>query len=78
MNPRRNCLVCDGSMELGFPLDQAHNPVRAQQEWWQGNPQRSIWMGLKKPERKYKIIAMRCTKCGFIMEFAQPDESGDE
>lgn len=64
------CLVCGASTEEGFLLDQGHNALRSQQEWWQGQPVPSFWMGLKKPEERFRVQAMRCTACGFLMAFA--------
>ncbi len=75
MKPRQICPICGGSTEVGFSLDRGDNDRRRQEEWWAGKPERSFWTGIKKPERCYKITTLRCKKCGYLMEFANPDEA---
>lgn len=75
MISRQKCQVCGASMEAGFVLDRGMHDHRSQQEWWEGRPERSFWTGIKKPERRFKVTTLRCTKCGYLMEFAEPDES---
>jgi hypothetical protein len=61
-------------MEEGFVLDRGIHDQRSQEEWWEGKPLRSFWSGIKKPERTYKAPTLRCTRCGYLMEFATADE----
>ena len=63
------CMACGGSMEVGFVLAHRY------QEWWEGAPPRSLWARIKKPERRYRVLTCRCTKCGYLMDFANPDKS---
>lgn len=76
MEMRPKCLVCGGSTEPGIVLDKGHLNRLHEQEWWAGKLERSFWTGVKKPERRFKITTLRCTKCGYLMEFANPDETG--
>ena len=71
---RQECQVCGSSMEEGFILDRGQHDYRKQEEWWAGSPQASFWKGIKKPERTYKVTTLRCTRCGYLMEFANPEE----
>lgn len=64
------CLICRSQTEEGFVVDRGHGSSRLQQEWWAGAPERSFWTGLKKPDEVLRVRAMRCVKCGFLMEFA--------
>lgn len=73
MDTRQKCVVCGSSTELGFVLDLGDMNKGHEQEWWEGRPERSFWTGIKKPERRFKITTLRCTKCGYLMEFANPD-----
>lgn len=70
----RECLVCGGSLEAGFVLDNTYGG-RLQQEWAKGPPERSFWTGIKQPKRSLKIVSHRCTKCGFVMEFAAESDA---
>ena len=76
MTTQRKCLVCGSSMEVGFVPDISDKGRRKNEEWWAGEPQSSFWRGVKKPDRTYETMSLRCTKCGFLMEFANPDEGG--
>jgi hypothetical protein len=75
MNAPRTCLICGCPLEPGFALDKGHYDHRSSQEWWEGSPQKSFWTGLKKPDRRYRILSFRCTSCGYLMDFANPEES---
>lgn len=62
---------------MGFVLDRGTGAeMRSVEEWWAGKPERSFWAGVKKPERTFTVSTLRCTRCGFLMEFANSDEAG--
>jgi hypothetical protein len=75
MDTKQKCLICGSSTEIGFVLDRGHWNEQRQEEWWEGKPEKSFWTGLKKPERSHKVLTLRCTKCGYLMEFADPEDS---
>jgi hypothetical protein len=74
MDARYACLFCGGSTEIGFVVDRGDGDRRRRQEWWAGEPESSFWIGVKKPDRTCRILTFRCVKCGFLMEFANPQE----
>lgn len=61
-------------MERGFVPDVSNKGRRKNEEWWVGEPTRSFWRGLKRPRRTCETASWRCTKCGFLMEFAMSAE----
>lgn len=73
--PAKPCLACGGQMESGFVLDRGESNRRRLSEWWAGEPKKSIWSGVKKPDRTFQIEAQRCTRCGFLMQFANPEDN---
>ena len=77
MDTRQKCLVCGSATEIGFLSDRSQFNDFRQDEWWEGKPEKSFWSGIKKPERCYKVLTLRCTKCGYLMEFADPSESSN-
>ena len=76
MDSRQKCLICGNTTEIGFVLDRGHLDFVKQEEWWEGRPEKSFWTGIKRPERRFKVLTFRCTKCGYLMEFADPSEPG--
>lgn len=77
MDARQKCVICGGVTEAGFILDEFHGG-RKQQEWCEGPPERSFWTGLKKPERRHSVLTLRCTKCGYLMDFAEREQTGKQ
>jgi len=59
-------------MEPGFVVDFSHGNRRRVPEWFEGEPRYSFLFGLKPPDRRIKIATYRCTRCGYLMEFANP------
>ena len=43
---QRTCPKCQSSMQEGWVLDQTHG-ARAIASWVEGEPQKSIWVGVK-------------------------------
>jgi hypothetical protein len=62
-------------MEAGFVVDHTHAGV-AKPEWASGEPQYSIWTGVRLGGRtRHRVITYRCTRCGFLEAYANPDAS---
>lgn len=76
MDSRQKCLICGSSTEVGFVLDWTYGGLK-QEEWGEGKPERSFWQTTKTPERRFKVLTLRCTKCGYLMEFADPGETSN-
>ena len=69
--PSRQCPKCAGSMSEGFVADRTHHSAAAVPSWVEGQPERSVWTGLKlggKP--RIDIATWRCTRCGFLEQYA--------
>ena len=48
----------------------------AKPEWASGEPQYSIWTGVRLGGRtRHRVITYRCTRCGFLEAYANPDAS---
>ncbi len=66
------CPKCAGTMERGIVLDQVYG-THAVPEWVEGEPERSIWTGLKlRGKARFGIATWRCRRCGFLESYA-PD-----
>jgi predicted RNA-binding Zn-ribbon protein involved in translation (DUF1610 family) len=66
-----NCPYCKEEMEAGLLLDRGHGNRPVPQEWLEGNPEASFWLGLKtKNKRKLHIVAYRCPRCGLLQDYA--------
>lgn len=63
-------------MSEGVVLDRTHQSGAAVPSWVEGQPERSVWTGLKlggKP--KLDIATWRCTRCGFLEQYASGEPS---
>jgi ribosomal protein S27AE len=68
---QRTCPKCQSSMQEGWVLDQTHGG-RAIASWVEGEPQKSIWVGVKlEGKQPIEIESWRCTRCGFIEQYAK-------
>jgi hypothetical protein len=65
------CIKCNASMEQGYVMDKDdHGSVR-QSRWLEGPFEASFWGGAKTGDRAcYAVISYRCTKCGFLEQYA--------
>jgi hypothetical protein len=67
----RTCPYCKEEMEEGLMLDRGHGNRPIPQEWLEGKPEPSFFVGLKtKNKRKRRVVAYRCPRCGLLQEFA--------
>ncbi len=77
--PSRTCPKCSGSMSEGFVADRTDHSIAAVPSWIEGEPETSVWTGLKldgKP--RFDIATWRCGRCGFLEHYAsdQPSRHG--
>jgi hypothetical protein len=64
------CPKCDGEMHEGFIADFTHGAI-LQEQWVQGPPEKSIWVGTKiRDKERYRITTFRCADCGFLESYA--------
>ena len=69
--PLTACPKCRGQMEPGFLLDKSHFDRPLPTEWLEGQPEVSIWTGLKTKGRdRFPVRTNRCTTCGYLESFA--------
>lgn len=69
--PQHECPACRVTMTDGFIIDRAHHGTPSQQEWVEGEPVKSFWVGLKlKGREKIAVRTYRCPRCGLLQSFA--------
>ena len=57
-------------MEPGFVVDHSHFNMPRVQLWFEGEPEKSLWHGLKTKGRHYcEVRTFRCTRCGHLESF---------
>lgn len=63
-------------MEPGFILDRGHANAGQEQQWVQGEPERSFWVGIKTRGRAiFTVHSFRCGRCGYLELYAnEPGE----
>ena len=66
----RECPKCAGAMVDGYVVDQGYGTVSVS-NWREGEPQKSIWSGLKlRKTTPLEITTWRCRKCGYLESYA--------
>jgi predicted nucleic-acid-binding Zn-ribbon protein len=66
-----SCPKCKAAMEEGFILDKGHYNAQMVSQWVEGEPERSIWTGLKTKDRdKFQVTTYRCSGCGYLESYA--------
>ena len=69
-NRSLNCPRCSGSMEVGFVVDEGYG-TRMVAKWVAGEPERSMWTGLKlRGKAKQDVVTYRCKRCGYLESYA--------
>ena len=67
----RLCVKCSGEMEAGVLLDRSQAAIYPA-IWADGPVERSLLGSLKPKERRLRrVVAWRCTGCGYLEFFAQ-------
>jgi hypothetical protein len=57
-------------MEPGYLVDEGHG-TRSVPKWIAGDPQKSIWTGLKLRGRdRLEVSTYRCRRCGYLESYA--------
>jgi rubredoxin len=70
MAQSRKCPKCAGAMSAGFIVDETHGGA-AVASWVEGEPKRSIWVGLKlRGTTPIEVTTWRCRGCGYLESFA--------
>ena len=71
MENRLECPRCRGAMEIGFVLDRGHGNARQEQEWVEGELEKSFWVGVRtKGREKFGVRTFRCERCGYLESYA--------
>jgi len=71
MQQSRECPKCAGAMSGGYVVDQGHGTMSVT-SWREGEPKKSIWVGLKLGGTKpIEITTWRCRRCGYLESYAQ-------
>ena len=67
----KDCPRCRGNMSEGFVIDLGDHNRTDGQKWIKGEPERSIWAGLKTTDRDaYSVTTYRCDRCGYLESYA--------
>jgi hypothetical protein len=54
----------------GYIVDQTYGAANVA-SWAEGEPQKSIWVGLKlRGKEQLEITTWRCRRCGFLESYA--------
>ena len=57
-------------MEPGYVIDEGYG-TRTVANWVAGEPEKSIWTGLKlRGKTKVAISSYRCRRCGYLESYA--------
>jgi hypothetical protein len=58
-------------MEQGFLIDVGHGGGRALPKWAAGEPEKSIWTGIKlRGKEQLDVSTYRCRRCGYLESYA--------
>ena len=64
------CPRCSGQMEAGYIVDEGYGS-RTVAKWVAGEPQKSIWVGLKlRGKDRLDVATYRCRRCGYLESYA--------
>jgi len=68
---QHTCPKCQASMMRGWVLDNTYGS-RAVSAWVEGEPKKSIWVGVRLDGKKpIEIESWRCVRCGFVEQYAK-------
>jgi hypothetical protein len=57
-------------MEAGFLVDEGYT-TKAVPKWVAGQPEKSIWTGLKvRGKEQLDVTTYRCPRCGYLESYA--------
>lgn len=67
------CPKCAGAISEGYVADQGYGSATVA-SWREGEPRKSIWVGLKLGGTKpVEITTWRCGRCGYLESYAPPE-----
>lgn len=73
----KQCPKCASSMAEGYVIDHGDNGRTMVGSWVEGQPEKSIWTGLKLGGKaRFDVAAWRCSRCGFLEHYASGASSG--
>jgi len=76
MNKAIECIRCHAQMECGYVVDLTYGGY-AQQKWYPGAPESSIWKGLKlNRNQSVPVTTFRCSSCGYLESYAKSTLNG--
>ena len=62
-------------MEEGFIMDLVYGNAKTVIQWVEGEPERSIWTGIKTRDRdKFQVATYRCYGCGYLKSYALQEQ----
>jgi predicted nucleic-acid-binding Zn-ribbon protein len=65
-----DCPRCGGTLEAGYTIDIGYG-TKALPKWVAGEPQKSIWTGLKLGgKEQLEVTTYRCRRCGYLESYA--------
>ncbi len=68
---QKSCPKCHGVMEQGFIPDVGDANVRQTSKWYEGQPEKSFWVGVKTSgKRQFQVQSYRCENCGYLESYA--------
>ena len=70
------CPKCNGVMVQGFIIDFMGTKFSVVSNWIEGAPGKATWFGTSVPAPAEKCIPVgtfRCSVCGFLESYAQPE-----
>ena len=66
------CPRCGGRLIEGFVIDRGDHNAKQLQKWFEGEPVRSFWVGLKTSGRdSFTVQTYRCDRCGYLESYAK-------
>ena len=66
-----SCPKCKSSMEEGFIPDGIDDARFTTAAWFEGQPKRSFWTGVKTARKdRHPVRTYRCTGCGYLECYA--------
>jgi hypothetical protein len=69
----KKCPKCLAEMESGFLLGRGRNLYRPG-EWFEGQAEINMLGGLKlRGKRRFRVDSWRCTRCGFLEQYARQE-----
>ena len=71
MQQSKQCPKCSGTMVDGYVVDKGDYGSVSVPNWREGEPKKSIWVGLKLGKTTpLQITTFRCRRCGYLESYA--------